>query len=213
MIPELYGFSTVLIGNFNPKIFQPAWFAAQGLIRELEAQEAKTEIIHQDITIFSLDWLRLEVTRDRFNVSTEQEAYFQILADFVIGTFRILEHTPAGIMGINSSIHYRLSSEEKWHSIGDTLAPKEPWKDILKKPGMLRVEMQEERKEEPKGFLRVRVEPSKKCHPGIFVNCNDHYEVPNPSDLINCTDIIQIFQNNWLKSTERSKNIAEKIIK
>ena len=32
--PEIKAFSIVLLGDFNPKIFQPAWFSAQGLIRE-----------------------------------------------------------------------------------------------------------------------------------------------------------------------------------
>ena len=32
-IPEIQGANIVLLGDFNPKIFQPAWFAAQDLIR------------------------------------------------------------------------------------------------------------------------------------------------------------------------------------
>ena len=46
MKPELYRISIVLLGNFNPKIFQSAWFASQNLIRKIEANEAKIEIIH-----------------------------------------------------------------------------------------------------------------------------------------------------------------------
>jgi hypothetical protein len=38
--PEIQGMSIVLVGGFNPKIFHPAWFAAQKLIREKEAEEA-----------------------------------------------------------------------------------------------------------------------------------------------------------------------------
>jgi len=80
MKAELSGINIVILGSFNPKIFQPAWFAANELIRKLEAEEADTEIIHNDISIFRIgDWLRLEVTRDRFNASTEQEAYFEVL--------------------------------------------------------------------------------------------------------------------------------------
>jgi hypothetical protein len=31
--------------SFNPQIFQPAWFAAEGLIRKGEAEAAKIEIV------------------------------------------------------------------------------------------------------------------------------------------------------------------------
>ncbi len=200
------------MGNFNPKIFQPAWFASQGLIREIEAQEAKTEIIHADIAIFSLEWLKLEVTRERINISTEQEAYFEALADLVIGTFRTLRHTPASKMGINSALHYRVKSIDAWHEIGHKLAPKEPWKGILNKPGMIRVEMQDERQTGPKGFMRVRVEPSKPCHPGVFININDHFESGEVEPILSCDTIIGILESNWQSSMKNSKSIAEKII-
>lgn len=203
--------SIVLLGNFNPKIFQPAWFASQGLIREIEAQEAKTEIIHTDITIFSLEWLKLEVTRERVNIGTEQEAYFEALTDFVIGTFRILKHTPASKMGINSALHFRLKSVNAWYEIGHKLAPKEPWEGILNNPGMLRVEMQETRSKGPKGFARVRVEPSNVCYPGIFVNVNDHYELNETKSIMSCEKIIDILEAYWRTSMQNSKLIAEKI--
>lgn len=201
----------VLLGNFNPKIFQPAWFASQGLIREIEAQEAKTEIIHSDITIFNLEWLKLEVTKERVNIGTEQEAYFEALADFVIGTFRILRHTPASKMGINSALHFRVKSVEAWHEIGHKLAPKEPWVGILNKPGMLRVEMEDVRESGPKGFTRVRVEPSKACYPGIFVNINDHFESEEVEPILSCDKLIDILEHNWQSSIKRSRSIAEKI--
>ena len=64
--PEIEGMSIVFRGDFNPKIFQPAWFAAQGLIRNEEADEAKIEIIHPTIVVFSLDWLRIQIEPNRF---------------------------------------------------------------------------------------------------------------------------------------------------
>jgi hypothetical protein len=41
--------SIVLVGNFNPAIFQPAWLAAKGLIRESEASAAVVEVIHPEL--------------------------------------------------------------------------------------------------------------------------------------------------------------------
>jgi hypothetical protein len=48
-LPEIQGISIVLLVDFNPKIFQPAWFAAQNLIRQQEADEATIHIkVHPD---------------------------------------------------------------------------------------------------------------------------------------------------------------------
>ena len=48
--PNIYGHSIVLIGNFNPKIFQPAWFGAEGLLgKEL------SNFLKKNNQIYSLD--------------------------------------------------------------------------------------------------------------------------------------------------------------
>jgi hypothetical protein len=46
--PHSYGHSVVLLGNFNPKIFHPAWFGAQQLIGKQEEEGSKVEIVHSD---------------------------------------------------------------------------------------------------------------------------------------------------------------------
>ncbi len=93
--PEIQGVSIVLLGDFNPKIFQPAWFAAQDLIRQQEADEADIKIIHPEVVSFATgQWLALEVTRERFVVSTTQDPYSKVMRDLVVGSFELLQHTP-----------------------------------------------------------------------------------------------------------------------
>ena len=118
--------SIVLVGNFNPKIFQPAWFAAQGLLSQQEAEEVKIEIIHSSVVIFSTNtnWMRIEVTDERFIVKTSQEPYDVVIRDLVLGTFDLLRYTPIMQMGINREMHFQLSSEKNWHKAGHLLAPK-----------------------------------------------------------------------------------------
>ena len=65
-MPQIRGLTIVLIGDFNPTIFQPAWFAAQGFITDEEARTAAIGIIHPDVTAFELSWLKLQVDRERF---------------------------------------------------------------------------------------------------------------------------------------------------
>ena len=213
MKAELAGANVVLLGSFNPKIFQPAWFAVNGLIRKLEAEDVNTEIIQTDISIFHIgDWLRVEVTNERFHASTEQEAYFGALIDFVLGTFTFLKHTPAGILGINTSMHYKMRNPEAWHGIGDELAPKERWKRFMNTPGMTRVEMRDERTKGPKGYLKVGVEPSIRVHPGVYINTNDHYEIDDPQNAIGCSELMEILNSNWKKSIYSAYDFADAII-
>ncbi|MEA3359624.1 MAG: hypothetical protein U9R17_09515 [Thermodesulfobacteriota bacterium] len=213
MKAELSRISIVMLGSFNPKIFQPAWFAANELIRKLEAEEAGIEIIHNDISIFSIgDWLRLAVTRDRFDASTEQEAYFEVLVDFVLGTFSLLSHTPAGILGINTSMHYRVKNDKCWHEIGDKLAPKKPWNLLMRDPGLTSVEMQDIRVDGPKGYLRVRVGPSTRITPGIFISTNNHYEIDDPKNTKGCSELMEILNTNWKSSVHGVGDIAKTII-
>lgn len=215
-LPQLkkQGHSIVLIGKFNPSIFQPAWFGAEKLISKKEAEGAKIEIVHPEVVIFSLDeWLRVEITRDRFAVLTTQESYAEIIRDLVLGTFRLLHYTPIIQMGINRDMHYLIESEEKWHAVGHKLAPKELWEGILQNPGMRSLTMEEsQRRDGLKGFIRVTISPSNEFHPGVHFNCNDHFEVQDSSSVVSCDEIISILNNSWKYSYDRSKSIIESLI-
>lgn len=205
--PAIQEHSIVLVGNFNPTIFQPAWFAAEGLIRKQEAEEANLTIGHPDVMIFSLDWLRIEVTRGRFIVATAMEPYDEIIRDLVLGTFKLLSHTPIRMMGINRQMHFEMSSEEQWHAVGHKLAPKEIWDGILEKPGTRSLTMEEsQRSDGLYGYIRVTVEPSTKIHPGIFIKINDHFEVGDTKAIGN-KEIVSILEKNWSKSYTKSASI------
>jgi len=203
-----YGHSIVLIGNFNPKIFHPAWFAAQNLIGEKDEEGAKVEIVHSDVAIFSLDWLKIEVLHDRFKALTLQQAYAEAVRDIVLGTFNILRHTPLAMMGINLDVHFRVNSEEVWHGAGHKLAPKEPWSGVLRAPGMLSLTMEDPRQDKYKGYTRVTVEPSRKVKPGLFFGVNDHYEVEDPSTISGSDEVIGMLNEAWFPSCKRAAEIV-----
>jgi hypothetical protein len=54
---ELEGAGIVLVGSFNPSIFQPKWLASKDIIGVAEGEEAKIQIISPEISSFSADWL------------------------------------------------------------------------------------------------------------------------------------------------------------
>jgi len=210
--PEIEGMNIVFRGDFNPKIFQPAWFAAQGLIRNEEADEATVEIIHPTIVVFTLDWLQIQIEPNRFYAGTNQSPYIEILKDLILGTFRILNHTPIKMMGINYNSHFPMDSEDAWHDVGHRVAPKDMWNKILKKPGLRSLTMQGERPDDHKGHIAVRIEPSNRVRHGIFININDHYELKDPESVLGCEAIIDMLESEWKTSVTRSQRIAITIL-
>lgn len=206
--PKIKGMTIVLIGDFNPKILSPVWHANQGLIRKEEGEKAETQIVHPDVTTFNLDWMRFQVTRNQYVLETWQETCEDILHDIVLGTFRLLRHTPLKKLGINTQSHFKIDSEEQWHEIGHKLAPKEIWKNVFKNPGMVSLTMQDmPRTDGLNGYIRVDAQPSTRVHPGVFIRVNDHYEAKDISSVTGADEIIDIFENNWNNSLEHSTNI------
>jgi hypothetical protein len=175
-IPEISGSSIVLLGSFNPAIFQPQWFFRQGLFRQSEAEAAEIKIIVPQLAHFETESLVLQVTPQRFAAVSKASANGAPLRDLVVGTFFILEHVPVSALGINFQMHFSMGSEENWHKIGDRLAPKEGWRGILPgRPGMLSLTIRTTLEDMPNAMFHVRVEPSLLVKQGVFFETNEHY--------------------------------------
>jgi hypothetical protein len=209
---EIEGISIVLLGDFNPKIIQPSWLAGQDLIAKSEAEAADVKIITPDVSVFKLEWLTLEVTRERFSASTTQAAFFEVVRDLVVGTFSILRHTPARALGINRECHFRVSTVEKWHAFGDRLAPKEIWKPVLEKPGLNTLVLQALPAANHLGRVRVQIQPSVRVDPGVFCSINDHYAAEKDQGSAGCEMLINNLRDYWSASMQKSREIILKII-
>src|SRR6184192_974106 len=111
---EFRSASLVALGSFNPAIFQPQWLGATKLIRQEEADKATIEVVHPEMTVFSTEWFKIEVTSGRFAILTDDPTKHLPLRDLAIGVFRVLEHTPITAMGFNSIHHFAMGSSEEW---------------------------------------------------------------------------------------------------
>jgi hypothetical protein len=130
--------SIVFVGSFNPAIFQPAWFAAQGLIASDDSKNplgVKLNLVHSEITDFSTENFQFQATPLRVSISSANTAFYESLRDLAVGTFRILRHTPIVKIGLNREFHFQMSSEEEWNEVGNRLVPKEGWKQGFRKTG------------------------------------------------------------------------------
>lgn len=177
---ESEGASIVLIGKFNPAIFQPEWLGAGNLIRREEAGRAKIEVISPQVTSFSADWLKVQVLSERFVATTVETEHYQDLRDVVLSIFHLLEYTPFWIMGMNRDMHFRMKSEKQWHELGHLLAPKEIWRSLLDQPGLrsLLIQSVPSKRDEIQIVRNVRVEPSTQVNPGVYVQLNIEVSLP-----------------------------------
>ena len=127
--PEITGASLVLVGNFNPSIFTPAWFGWHDLLPERTVDVAELKIAQPQITAFVADWLELNTVIERFAINTAQPPFVR-LRDLGVRIFRErLPHTPIHSMGINRQVHFLVNSLDERDRIGRLLAPVEPWGD------------------------------------------------------------------------------------
>jgi hypothetical protein len=115
-------------------------------------------------------------------------------------------------MGINRDFHYGLESQKAWHRVGDRLAPKQEWAEVLTEPGLINLMIQGERPDNLEGYLQVRVQPSTRVDLGVYVHVNDHYQLPSPSTTpTGAPGIIDILTENWNESLRRGSEIAQRI--
>lgn len=212
LTPGIEAAAIVLLGTFEPERFYPAWFASEKLVfRTEELFAAKLEIVHPDAVVFSVESVKLTITRERFIVSSTHAPSYDLLRDLVLGAFSILASTPITAMGLNTEYHFAMPSETEWHAVGHRLAPKEPWAGLLEKPGMRSLSMQGVRTDDFKGYIVAKVEPSVRIKPGVFLQVNDHFDLGPKETVTNASAAMEALRTSWEASMARSKKIASAI--
>ncbi len=222
--PEIAGVSVVMIGNFNPSIFTPAWFGWHGLISEKMVDTANTKIVHPQISDFNVDWLHIQVVPERFLINTTQAPYIRV-QDLAIRIFREhLPHTPLDTMGINREVHFLVESFDERDQLGRLLAPTDPWGEWGKKlepdgshGGVTSITMRQvdPKGRPPGGQINVTVEPSNRIgqgHLGVYVRVNDHYTIENVESEIGTSKIVELLEENFDESLRRADQIIDHIM-
>jgi hypothetical protein len=205
--------SIVLLGNFNPAIFQPAWLAAKGLVRESEAKHATIEVIHPDIAQYRLDWLHLSVQRERFAITTSDPSHRVSVRDLAIGIFGLLEQTPTRKLGLNRTLHVEMKDETSYHALGHLIAPKAPWTGILKQPGMKVLIMQGARNDDAPGRIHVHIEPSPKySRYGVYFDVNSEYDEAPDRDEDPTAYFMRCISSDWERVLAEADATIEKLV-
>jgi len=201
--------SLVVIGSFNPTIFNPDWLLRHELISQVEMDDVDIEIIHRDVAKFSLSWLSIEVVHNRFSARTNDQSYFLPLRDLVVSIFSILNQTPVVQIGMNMTFDFSFQDEALWHKIGDTLAPKDIWEKVLpKRVGLTSLKVKSPRVDDLEGNINIAVETlrSEDIKFGIRFSVNNHIEIDDDKT------IEDLLMNHWEESLQQADKLSEMII-
>ena len=222
--PEMDAISVVVVGNFNPAIFTPAWFALHELLPEGAATSAELEVAHPEITQFRSDWLNLEVRTDRFVAQTTQAPYIRV-CDLAVRVFKEhLPHTPIRAFGINREVHFCVHAAAERNQIGRALAPVKPWGTwgqqlgaSGEQGGMTSLTMtQVAIKGRPSDDrINVKVEPSKRVGDGtmgVYMQVNDHHTTGETDGPGVSGRLMGVLEKNFDSSLAYGENIIDHIM-
>jgi hypothetical protein len=222
--PEISAATIVMIGHFNPQIFQPFWLAHHDIISEEEAESANIGFVHPEITRFSLEGeFDIQVERARFSIDRAFAPLIRI-ADIACRIFGdLLPHTPIAQVGINRLVHFDVGSQFARDEIGHKLAPRDPWGkwgrlvsggEGEKHGGLISLTLtQRDVSDRPAGWIQAKVEPSSvigRGRTGIYMEVNDHYDLANKPD--GADEIVEIVRTRFDASLANSDSIIDQIM-
>ncbi|WP_027360140.1 hypothetical protein [Desulforegula conservatrix] len=191
--------SLVFIGKFNPSIISPHWLAYNNFISKTEAEKAKINIIHKDVSSFELDICRFEVTDDKFQISSEIDYSYKHVCDLAQNILNELIHTPITAFGFNLGRHIRFDNEKLRDSFAYTIFNKERFKNIFSEPALFKINLADKQNNDNliDGRLSLSIEASSLYRfDGVFVLVNNHYQRPGQKDVYGCNDILDSLISN-----------------
>lgn len=201
----------MVVGAFNPPIFQPAWLGSEGLIRQGDAENARVEIVHQEVAVFETEWLQCQVTRERFSMMTKRESHYEPLRDLVASVFRLLRHTPTSVCGINHMEALRFDNRDEFDSLGWRLAPRENWDGVLDRPGVARLDEVGQRDDGRAGYIRVQLEQPLDGTLESSAVVNDHIAFSGQPEQESTAQLSEVLLESWPAITARAAAIHQRI--
>jgi len=220
--------SIVLLGNFNPAIFTPAWFAQNQLVSREDSDKADVKVVHPDYSQFTVGELTISVEHQRFIVACDAPRY-DMVKDLAIGAFgNVLFHTPLRGIGINREFHFDAGSFLARDAVGARLAPREAWgdwgpylqndgKDLAEFGGLLSISLREMHlKSEFRGFVQADLQPSMLPQlgtSGIFMVVNNHYEIKSEGAGKSTDRMVMLLEQEWGAANTKCEFILEQIQK
>lgn len=221
--PEILSANIVVLGAFNPAIFSPDWLELNQLIGPDDAKVIRSSenfVVTRQVTQLESETFRLLVEESKYQASCTGVAGPHI-RDLTMGVLELLPHTPLRAIGLNFDIQYRFHDSDAYHKVGDALAPKSIWLQVVGDPDraigleQLRIIVQDgKRGEEPKS-------PNSKTisvHRGgntltIRMSYNDHHEfVDLPEGTAATEAAMEILKEHWQEQLQVAGQTFSQVI-
>lgn len=207
------GYAIVLLGQFNPPIFQPAWFALHGIITEDDATDPVDMYLDADSSFFKTGLFGCEVSRDRFRVfsvpTTERR---EQMSDVVVPAFKLLYHTPIAAVSMICFRHVP-SDEYLWTDVGPRLVPSSPWEEIMGTGAKVdRVIVQQPTSAaDYEGLRGIAIEPSRLLEGGTYVSVTHQYSLSG-EDSRNAHAARDLVEAEWDACVEVSLDLISRTL-
>jgi len=205
---KIKSLTLVAIGEFNPVMYQPYWLALKKFIRDTDAADAKIQVIHNEVVKYALEIGEIEITKNRFSLTTSNISHFEPLRDLLISIFTAIE-APVTALGINHIFHCAIEDKDLYYKFGDTLSPLNNWKTKLTDPRLLQLEILENtRNDKYSGLYRIKIQPSQSIPTsqyGVSIDINDHYNLKKDDS------ICDFLWKNWGNSLKLAEDITESL--
>lgn len=206
---EIFNLAIVVLGSFDPRIFQPVWLVDRKLIRESEGDPEYLKVLHPDLTIIETPEFKLEIRPSRFELQTLKESYREPLKDLCVSIFRLLSETPINAFGVNYSRHFKFSNEKDYVNFGFHLAPINKLFDFIDDPRLLDISITDRKIEKVKNIptKNIKIFPSDLIPKyGVGINVNTHYDDPQNGSVFS-----EFFSEKWQGITEDSEKIMNEV--
>lgn len=222
--PEIINGSIVLTGTFAPMQFTPDWLLANKLIGEVDFEQMKkvaTGLIAPSISQLECDSFSLQVTENRIQIISK-DVLRPTINDLAKGVILLLGKVTILNAGINFTSHFAMISEEQYHLVGDTLAPKAIWKKLFPNNDWsigltdlaVKVSFSPRSSQVTDGNgITVRVQPSAKLSNSIMLTYNNHATFAPGTSHNTEEQALQFLDSQWDDSFVRSGEIFANLLK
>jgi hypothetical protein len=182
-------FSIVLIGHFQVPRFHPHESAVMDALTDSDIEQLHvTMLLPNDVVAFETQFLSVVVEQGKISVSSKLSAPIPEKArDFIAALIAGLD-MPTTALGINRDFHFPIESADKFRNLRDEFIQKDRFHSIMKNPLVRALVMQSDRYDTRAGRIVTRIEPSLIITQGLFIQVNDHFDLPSGTTAMEVAD-------------------------
>jgi hypothetical protein len=209
---ELRGSTIVLIGGFNPRIFQPMWFHARGLLADVDV-DPNSLVLTEGFVAFQTGVVSVFCAQDRCQFgTTDKTPTPDIIRDLAVGTFTLLGETPVWEVGVNHAAHIP-SQNRRWDDVVAQFGDPQKSLVLLEDQALQTVALVAPRDDGRDGERTVQLQPSARLEEGVWFTMNDHVVVHpvNARESVGAKEAVEAIEGIWDSSRELSHKLHNRL--